>query len=165
MVREDSSGRAKLCRSFRAWQKLRAKGVYLRKSCFKIILTLRTWVIPRSGYFEAGAMPFKVMVRLYSLTLSYSPCIGRLGSSDTGWGRIGHVGSFGQGCPGRCDCPGVGSPFAPIPARAPAGQSGESFDRVSRPAPHCPAMQFSASCSVQAETGKDLLTYLEISRT
>jgi hypothetical protein len=44
----------------------------------------------------------------------------------------------------------------------------ERVERVSPEPPfrlNCPSLHFSISCGVPAETGKDLLTYLEISRT
>ena len=51
---------------------------------------------------------------------------------------------------------------------SPRALARERVERVSAEFPsrsHCPTLHFSTSCGVPAETAKDLLTYLEVSRT
>ena len=104
------------------------------------------------------------MGRLYSLTLSTLLAL-------VVWGVVVLAGAESVKCdPSDNDAPErvivqeLALPSFPSPRALPR----ERVERVSTESPsrsHCPVVHFSASCSVQAETGKDLLTYLEISRT
>ena len=108
-------------------------------------------------------MCFKVMGRFYSLTLSTFLAL-------IAWGIVALAGAESiTWDPSDNDAPegvivqDLALPSLPSPRVLPP----ERVERVSTESPshsHCSTLHLSTSCGVQAETGKDLLTYLEISR-
>jgi hypothetical protein len=110
-------------------------------------------------------MRFRVADRLYSFSLAALLAL-------VVWGVVGLAGikSISWDSLDDDDAPvGVvvqelGLPSLPSPRALPEGR----VERVSAESPsrsHCPTLHFSTSCGVPAETGKDLLTYLQIRRT
>jgi hypothetical protein len=106
-------------------------------------------------------MRFKVKGRLYSLTLSTLLAL-------VVWGVVALACIESLTCdPLDNDAPeGVIVRELALPS-LPSPRA-DRVERVSAEPPSrsdCPTLHFSTSCGVRAETGKDLLTYLEISRT
>jgi hypothetical protein len=109
-------------------------------------------------------MPFRVMGRLYSLSLSTLLTL-------VAWGVFALAGAesvtwdpLDNDAPGGVIVRELALPSLPFPRALPR----ERVERVSTEFPsrsHCPPLQFCTSCGVPAETGTDLLTFLEISRT
>ena len=107
-------------------------------------------------------MRFKVMGRLYSLSTLLALVV---------WGVVALAGAesvtwdlLDNNAPEGVIVRELALPSLSCPCTLPR----ERVERVSTEfpcRPHCPTLQFSASCGVPAETGKKLLTHLEINRT
>jgi hypothetical protein len=109
-------------------------------------------------------MRFKVMGRVYSLMFSTLLAlvvwgvVALAGAESVTWDPLDNDAS--EGVMVR----ELALPSLPSPRALPQ----ERVERVSAEPPspsHLPTLRFSTSCGVPAETGKDLLAYVEISRT
>lgn len=109
-------------------------------------------------------MRFKVMGRLHSLTLCTLRAL-------VIWGVVALAGAesvmwdpLDNDAPEAVIVQELALPSLPSPRALPR----ERVERVSAEFPSrslCPTLHFATSCGVPAETGKDLLAYLEVSRT
>ncbi len=141
--------------------------VYSSRACFNSILTLRTLREFLVKETLRGAMRFKVMGRLYSLrfstllTLVVWGVVALAGTEPVTWDPLDNDAPEGVTVL-EMALPSL--PSLPSPLVLPQ----ERVERVSAKSPsrsYCPTLHLSTSCGVPAETGKDLLAYLEISRT
>ena len=109
-------------------------------------------------------MRFKAMGRLYSLALSTLlmfvvwGVVALAGAESVTWDPLDNDAPEGV-IVRELALPSLPSPRA-LPRERVERVSAEPLSRS-----QCPTVHFSSSCSVPAETGKDLLAYLEISRT